>query len=244
MYHRRTVNECSTNSTLFQVSMSKSKLCCYVLVGLYTALPLWVSANPAVEIGWDDLVGQIEPYEDPFLALNFEQIADFGVVAILRERQKRDGSLSNNDLAELREKEQVLQAQEIDVDYLLGQREIIIAKRTAASEATNDSLDKQRIRMPGYLLPLEFDGGLVTEFLLVPFVGACIHVPPPPPNQIVHVTYATGHEYKGLFAPVWVEGKMRVGKMQKDLFLADGSADIPIGYSLNANLIEPYKVSQ
>ena len=41
--------------------------------------------------------------------------------------------------------------------------------------------------MPGYLLPLEFSGKLVSEFLLVPWVGACIHTPPPPPNQIVHV---------------------------------------------------------
>ncbi|OHC44405.1 MAG: hypothetical protein A3J25_09630, partial [Pseudomonadales bacterium RIFCSPLOWO2_02_FULL_63_210] len=50
-------------------------------------------------------------------------------------------------------------------------------------------LDGQAVKLPGYIVPLDVtDEGRVTEFLLVPYFGACIHVPPPPSNQIVHVT--------------------------------------------------------
>ena len=55
------------------------------------------------------------------------------------------------------------------------------------------ALDGQQVRLPGYIVPLEVsEEGRVTEFLLVPYFGACIHVPPPPPNQIVHVTSELG----------------------------------------------------
>lgn len=62
------------------------------------------------------------------------------------------------------------------------------------------------VRLPGYLVPLQFDGTGGTEFLLVPFVGACIHVPPPPPNQLVHAMIARPYEMEGLFEPVYAVG--------------------------------------
>ena len=81
----------------------------------------------------------------------------------------------------------------------------------------------------------------VSEFLLVPWVGACIHTPPPPPNQIVHVKPEKPVEMSGMFAPVWVTGKMTTGAIKKSLSLVDGSADIDVGYSLRASRVEPYK---
>jgi imidazolonepropionase-like amidohydrolase len=65
--------------------------------------------------------------------------------------------------------------------------------------------------MPGYALPLEYDGKNVTEFLLVPWVGACIHTPPPPPNQIVYAKAAQPFPAKNRFAPVWIEGRLQIG---------------------------------
>jgi hypothetical protein len=57
-----------------------------------------------------------------------------------------------------------------------------------AQRAGGQGLDGQNIRLPGYIVPLEVsEEGRTTEFLLVPYFGACIHVPPPPSNQIVHV---------------------------------------------------------
>ena len=104
-------------------------------------------------------------------------------------------------------------------------------------------LDGQLVRMPGYLLPLEVSSAKVTEFLLVPYVGACIHVPPPPPNQIIYVKAAqdNGYDSKKIFEPVWVTGVISVKSMSKELYLVDGSSGIDIGYGMQADKIEPYK---
>ncbi len=58
-------------------------------------------------------------------------------------------------------------------------------------------LDGKHVRIGGYVVPLDFEATTVKEFLLVPFVGACIHVPPPPPNQIVYVKTAKGFDVAG-----------------------------------------------
>lgn len=88
------------------------------------------------------------------------------------------------------------------------------------------------VRIPGYLVPLDFDGAGVTSALLVPYVGACIHVPPPPPNQLIFVTTETPYTSQGLFEPVWVTGTF--GTAVTETQLAE------IGYALQARLIEPY----
>lgn len=92
------------------------------------------------------------------------------------------------------------------------------------------ALDGERIKIGGYVVPLDFDATTVKEFLLVPFVGACIHVPPPPPNQIVYVKSDKGIEVTGSFAPVWVTGKLRTEAAFTGLAEA--------GYSLNAESVE------
>lgn len=70
-------------------------------------------------------------------------------------------------------------------------------------------LDGQYVKLPGYIVPLESDaGGLLDEFLLVPYYGACIHVPPPPPNQIVYVKLAKPFNLKSMADPYWVTGRM------------------------------------
>ena len=97
------------------------------------------------------------------------------------------------------------------------------------------------IRLPGYLLPLEFTGKEITEFLLVPWVGACIHTPPPPPNQIVHVKSDKPIGNVTLFAAIWVTGRMSTGSVKKSLYLVDGASDINVAYTMQATVVEPYK---
>jgi hypothetical protein len=69
-------------------------------------------------------------------------------------------------------------------------------------------LDGKRVRIGGYVVPLDFEAATIKEFLLVPFVGACIHVPPPPPNQIIYVKTAKGFDVAGSFDPVYVTGTL------------------------------------
>jgi hypothetical protein len=95
------------------------------------------------------------------------------------------------------------------------------------------AFDGKRVRIPGFLLPLDFSGTGVTDFLLVPYVGACVHVPPPPPNQLILVTTTTPYESEGLFEAVSVTGTM--SSMAAETMFAE------VGYSLSADVVEPYE---
>lgn len=99
------------------------------------------------------------------------------------------------------------------------------------------ALDGQQLRIPGYIVPLEVnEQGRTTDFLLVPYYGACIHVPPPPSNQIVHVTSAVGVQVEELYQPYWIEGPMQVKASSSDLAEA--------GYQMAAAKIYAYELPE
>jgi hypothetical protein len=114
-------------------------------------------------------------------------------------------------------------------------------KPEAVTEATRLELNGVEARMPGYLLPLDYSENRVHEFLLVPRVGACIHTPPPPKNQIVYVKLEKGYKSTSRFEAVWAEGVMSTEAKSSELYLVDGTDDITTGYSMKANEIERYK---
>jgi hypothetical protein len=86
--------------------------------------------------------------------------------------------------------------------------EMLIKMQQAADNApTNTALNGVEVRIPGFVVPLEENKGEVSEFLLVPYFGACIHTPPPPANQILHVRPATPAKFRAMDT-VWVSGKL------------------------------------
>ncbi|MHA6491895.1 DUF3299 domain-containing protein [Pseudomonas borbori] len=86
------------------------------------------------------------------------------------------------------------------------------------SAKTVAEFDGKLIRLGGYPVPLETDSaGRSTLFFLVPYPGACIHVPPPPPNQLVLVRYPKGIELEDIYAPLWVSGTLRVEQVSNEL---------------------------
>lgn len=98
----------------------------------------------------------------------------------------------------------------------------------------NDELDGQEIKMPGLVVPVELDGEKVREFLLVPYHGACVHVPPPPANQVVYVKLPAELAQKlEYFETVWITGVLNVKNTKTKLAEA--------GYSINATKIELYE---
>ena len=94
------------------------------------------------------------------------------------------------------------------------------------------ALDGRQVRLPGFVVPLDFQDMETSEFLLVPYFGACIHVPPPPSNQIVYVRTVAGYPIKELFDPVWVTGVISTQAHPNEV----GDA----GYTMQATIIEPY----
>ena len=88
------------------------------------------------------------------------------------------------------------------------------------AEIARDALraDGKRIRLGGYPVPLESDAeGRTTLLFLVPYPGACIHVPPPPPNQIVLVRYPKGIALDDICEPLWVDGTLHIETVNNDL---------------------------
>jgi|GEM_PF-426158 len=94
------------------------------------------------------------------------------------------------------------------------------------------SLRGQRIRIAGFMVPLEHKRDAVTEFLLVPYFGACIHTPPPPANQIIHVVASKPIKNAMSMDTVWVSGTLEVGH--------DTSPWGASGYKMKADIITPY----
>ena len=90
------------------------------------------------------------------------------------------------------------------------------------------------VRLPGFIVPIDQKGTGVTAFILVPYVGACVHVPPPPANQLVFVTTEKPYESSGLFEAVNVTGMFGTASTYTQL--------AQIGYALSAEKIEPYRV--
>lgn len=98
----------------------------------------------------------------------------------------------------------------------------------------NNKLDGKIIKMPGFVVPVETDGEIVHEFLLVPYHGACVHVPPPPANQTVYVKTTEKSVGKfGYFDTVWVTGLLTVEKTKSKIAES--------GYTIIATKVELYK---
>lgn len=97
----------------------------------------------------------------------------------------------------------------------------------------NPAIAGQAIRIPGFVVPLEFGKRELKEFLLVPYFGACIHVPPPPANQVIEVIPERPIRIKTDMDAVWVEGVIELAGHKTDL----GTS----GYRLRAVKVEPYR---
>ncbi|MDW6018768.1 DUF3299 domain-containing protein [Vibrio plantisponsor] len=83
--------------------------------------------------------------------------------------------------------------------------------------AVRPELNGSTVKIPGFVIPLEGDENTVTEFLLVPYFGACIHVPPPPPNQIIYVKFPQGAPIQQLWDVVYVIGTLKTESMSVEL---------------------------
>lgn len=98
-----------------------------------------------------------------------------------------------------------------------------------------DGLNNEYVKLAGFVVPLSFDFDTETfsSFLLVPYFGACIHVPPPPANQIVYVDTKKELNQELLDYAVWVTGTLQTESKDSEFGFA--------GYTINDPVIEPYE---
>ena len=88
------------------------------------------------------------------------------------------------------------------------------------------------IRIAGYVVPLDAERMQSSDFLLVPYFGACVHSPPPPANQIILIKPPKGSRFRTMDA-IWVEGILTEGKTSSEV----GTST----YVLTADKITPYR---
>ena len=106
-------------------------------------------------------------------------------------------------------------------------------QQALVSTEINSELNGAMVRIPGFIVPLEFDDEqTVTQFFLVPYFGACLHMPPPPPNQIILVNSPQGVQLSALYDPFWVKGELRTTFQVNDMATS--------AYSMAMLALEPY----
>ncbi len=97
----------------------------------------------------------------------------------------------------------------------------------------NEAMNGATIRIAGFLVPLEWGDKKLKEFLLVPYFGACIHAPPPPANQIIHVIAEPPAKGMQAMEPVWVEGTLAIALSDTDMGRSS--------YRMKARSVSKYK---
>lgn len=91
-------------------------------------------------------------------------------------------------------------------------------QQALSSTRVVDEMNNEQIRIPGFIVPIDFDENqMTTRFFLVPYFGACIHVPPPPPNQIILVDYPKGIKVEELYDPFHISGKLKTSLFQHEM---------------------------
>ena len=215
--------------------------CPAFLLTCVLALPAQ-ALDTARTIDWNNLVPQMAPLDNPFAALSMNQRTDFEVLVGIRDMKRRGflpgvNETSGNE-TEIRER---LTRQGLIVDDYIVEYERLEQEIIKRNKMTNAELDGQIVRIPGYALPLEHRNTGMKDLLLVPYVGACIHVPPPPANQIVYVTLKTGYVSTNLYEPVWITGRIKIKATNQSLTYVDGTAGIDTAYTLEGEQVEPYE---
>ncbi|RJG49887.1 DUF3299 domain-containing protein [Motilimonas pumila] len=220
--------------------MQYLKTCLFVL---FTALSCHSLANTLPTWYWDNLTpSETNIANNPFAALSQDQLYD--VATLIRFREKQQNKDYQPSAAHQREITQIkaeLKAANIDVDALQQARQRIMEQQANQARQVNPDIVGQTGQIPGFLVPLEMTDSKVTQFLLVPTAGACIHTPPPPPNQIVIVDYPKGFELVSMSTPIMVAGKLAQQSFNQDVQFSDGEGAVEAQYHMQAQHIEVYQ---
>ena len=210
----------------------------------YLTLSLLLTCSPSVmaaeTIDWEQLVPELDhslnPYSDmpsdlQWVAMRLEHIRQI--------KASGDGSEKIDRLE--RGYNEKLTRGGYDLETVLRDKAKFENLEQANESRMVEDLNGREVRIAGYLLPTEYSGDKVIEFLLVPTAGACIHTPTPPVNQLVHVRLQEGFKNQGLYDPVWVSGRITIGLVEEEVSYRDGQAKVEAGYSMAATGVQLYQ---
>ena len=204
---------------------------------------LATEAHAGKVIEWKNLLPQEAPLKDPFSVLNQDQRFDIETIIWARGMSDEERALEHNrqPVEDAAKYEREFKKAGLNVNKLVKDQKAFKAEVARRANLVNNSLNGTNVRIAGYLLPLEFSEKGEKDFLLVPYVGACVHVPAPPANQMVLVSLSKKMVVKDLYTPVWITGQMKTKQSSKALNLVDGTRNVTVGYHVDAARAEIYK---
>jgi len=199
------------------------------------------SAEPEA-IQFSDLADPLAvAFDDPYKDMGGEMLSELKLLVEL------DQKLSGSDLdketrlrleARRSAAQEKLKANGHNVKQLLEQRWDIAKKRRTALMATNPIFNGVEVSISGYMIPAPEAADGSRFGYLVPQVGMCSHLPPPPPNQLVRVRLRAGQQVGSLYLPVRVSGKLHVEPSDETIFILDGESRMVSGWTLDAEVIK------
>ncbi|NOE34888.1 DUF3299 domain-containing protein [Ruegeria sp. HKCCD7318] len=187
-------------------------------------------------VSWKELLPPLTSLETPFASLSAPQLEAMRTHVRWQTSSAHERS-DESFIAEHDTATALLAKHKIDVENLMRERRKIIAQNNTSGRGPNLHILGKTILIPGYIVPLTLEGGMVTEFLLVPVAGSCVHTPSPPPNQVIHVAYSKGVEFRSIFDAFWIEGELYAEERLSDVSFFDGAAIVVSNYSLDARAV-------
>ena len=205
-------------------------------MSLGPARPALPRRRPAT-LMWADLVPKLTAADNPFAKLDKEQLAQLNTIA---DGARPQGPRGHDVVCAGAGRRAGAGARADEVRGRRGRVARASASRCPSSQTQRSTGRPYACR--AICLPLEFSGKRVTEFLLVPWVGACIHTPPPPPNQIVlRQDHQAVRDGRRVPADLGDRPARRQGEPSSRCTWSTERRTSAIGYTLQATDVEPYK---
>lgn len=199
-----------------------------------------VLAEDVPRISWRDLTVPIDARDDPYYGLNLDQRNNLDTLLMLQRMRQAGKPINESDTDAEQAALAGLESDKLDGLELLARETEFRKKLVLQRTSVRDDWNGRDVKIPGYLVPLDYDGTEVVEFLLVPYAGACIHTPPPPANQMILVRFKEGFTLDELFTPVWVTGRLSIDRSEQSVGLSDGTAAFEVSYAIEATRVIEY----
>ncbi len=196
-------------------------------------------AESARPVDWNDLGAELSSTDNPYYGLTADEARLVGVLVHTQTARTAGKVLSPRALQGENLAISALESVGIDGPAKVADLAAFGEKLKASRTELNEGVLNQSIEIPGFVLPLNFDGRTITEFVLVPFAGACVHTPPPPRNQMIVVNYPEGFSIDGLFEAVVISGQLTRGDGIRSVGFSDGVSSLDIGYQMEAVSVDP-----
>ncbi|WP_223429015.1 DUF3299 domain-containing protein [Tateyamaria pelophila] len=214
------------------------------LISVFVAA-LWVATQTMAEpeaVAFSDLADPFAvAFEDPYAAMGSDMLNELKV--LVQSDEKLVGiDLDEETRTRLEARraaaQEKLETNGHDVDVLLEQRWDVAKKRRNALMAQNPIFDGVEVSISGYIIPAPQAADGSGFGYLVPQVGMCSHLPPPPPNQLVRVRLRADQQVESLYLPVRVTGLLRVEPSDETIFVLDGESRMLSGWTLYAETVD------